>query len=99
MNGPGNGITKLNFGIANAMAANNGAAGLDHFRKTAGENFLKNSEVGILREANQRKRGERTPAHGIDVAERIDRSDLAEGVRVINDGGEEIHGLYQGVVR
>ncbi len=34
-------------------------------------------------------------AHGVNVAQGIGGRDLAEGVRVVDDGREEIHGLHQ----
>ena len=36
----------------------------------------------------------RLAAHGVDVRERIGRSDLAEGVGIVRDGREEVHRLH-----
>ena len=41
----------------------------------------------------------RASAHGVDVAEGVGGGDLAEGVGVVHDGGEEIYGLDERQVR
>jgi hypothetical protein len=35
--------------------------------------------------------------HGVDIAQRVGRGYLAEEVRIIHDGGEEVNGLHDGV--
>ena len=77
------------------MAADDRAICFDHFRKAAGKYLLENLEITISRETYVRQGGDGTSAHGVDVAQGVSGGDLAEGVRVVNDGGEEIHGLYE----
>ena len=77
------------------MAADDGAIGFDHFRKATGEYLLENFEITIGRETNVSQGGDGTSAHGIHVAQGVGSGDLAEGVRVVDDGGEEVHGLHQ----
>ena len=55
--------------------------------------------VSLGRPADNRERRDRAAAHGVDVAQRIDRGDGAEGVRVVHDRGEEIHRLDEGELR
>jgi hypothetical protein len=49
-----------------------------------------------LGEADERERGERLPAHGVDVRESVRRRDPAERARVIDDRGEEVDRLDEG---
>src|SRR5260370_42375990 len=53
MNQAGDGVSKLGFVVANAMAANHRSSCLDHLREAAGTDALKNFQVGFLREADQ----------------------------------------------
>jgi hypothetical protein len=50
MDEPGNRIAEFGFFVANAVAADYGASGLDHFREAAGEDALENFQIGLLRE-------------------------------------------------
>ena len=77
------------------MASDHGAPGLDHLRQTAGENALQEVEIGFIGKADEGQRGQRLSTHGVDVAERVGRSDLAEGVGIVHDGREKIHGLHE----
>jgi hypothetical protein len=47
---------------------------------------------------DQRQRCERLAAHGVNVAQRVGCGDLAESVRVVDDGSEEIDGLHQRLI-
>ena len=53
--------------------------------------------VGGIRQ--QRKRGDRLAAHGIDIAQRVGGGDGAKGVRIVDNGREEIDGLHQSELR
>ena len=94
----GNGVSELGFFVANAVAADHGASGFDHFREAAGEDAFENFEVGFVGKADQGQRGKRLSAHRIDVAQCIGRGDLAEGVRIVDDRGEEVDSLHQRLI-
>ena len=99
MDGAGDGVSELEFLVANGVAADDGASGFDHLAETAGENLLENVEIAFVGKADQGEGVEGTSAHGVDVAERVGGGDLAEGVRVVDDRGKKIHGLDEGKVR
>ena len=45
MNESGDGVSELGFVVADTVAADHCASGLDHLRKAAGENALENCEI------------------------------------------------------
>ena len=94
----GDRVAELDFLVADGVAADHGAAGFDHLRKAAGEDALEHLEIAFIGKTDERERAERASAHGVDVAERVDGGDLPEGVGIVHDGGEEIHGLNEGGV-
>ncbi len=88
-----NRVAEFGFFVADAVAADYDASGLDHFGEAAGENVLEDFEIAFFGEANHGEGGDGASAHGVNVAERVGGGDLAEGVGVVHDGGEEIDGL------
>jgi hypothetical protein len=54
--------------------------------------------ITFVGEADHGESAHGTSAHRIDIAQCIRGGDLAEGVRVIDDGGEEIDGLDHGEI-
>src|SRR5258707_11418893 len=95
MDGASNRVTKLYLRIAHAMSANHGTAGFHHLGKSAGQDLLQDAEITVIRETYKGQRAQRPAPHGVNVAQGIGGSDLAEGVRIIDDGGEEIDRLDQ----
>src|SRR5581483_4644752 len=94
VNQPRNGIAELDFLVADAVPADHRAARLPHLGKPAQKNVLKDAEVvSAVWETNYREGGNGAAAHGVDVAQRVCSGNLTEGVRVIDDGRKEIHGL------
>ena len=93
MNHAGDGVAKLDLRIAHAVAADHRASGLHHLGEAAGKNLLQYVEIAFIGKADNGQRGHRASAHGVNVAQRVGGRDLAEGVWVVNDGREEIHGL------
>ncbi len=91
----GDGISEFGFFVADAVAADDRATCFHHFRKAAGEDLLQNLEIAVGRETYVSQGGDGTAAHGVDVAQGVGGGDLAEGVRVVHDGSEEIDGLHQ----
>jgi hypothetical protein len=98
MDEAGDGISELGFVVANAVAANHGACGFDHFREAAGEDAFENVEIGLLGKTHQGQRCERFSAHRVNIAQRIGRGDLAECVGIVDDRSEEIDGLNERLV-
>src|SRR5205814_10255646 len=91
-------VAEFGFVVADAVAADDGASGFDHFRKPTGKNSLKDFEVAFFRKANESKGGERASAHRVNVAQRVCGRDLAESVGIVNDWREEIDGLHESLV-
>jgi len=79
------------------VPAHDGAAGLHHLGKPSGEYLLQDRQIALLGETNNRKGTQRRAPHGVDVAQRVDRGDLAEGVGIVDHRREEVHGLDQGL--
>src|ERR1700677_1397187 len=92
------GIPEFDFRIADAVAAEYGAACLLHDREAAAEDLLEHTHVAFLGEADQGKGSEGAAAHSVDVAEGIGRSDAAVGKGIIDHGSKEIDGLHQGLL-
>ena len=82
------------------MAADHRAASLLHFGVPALEDSLQYLEaLSFIRESHDGERGDGSATHGVNVAQRIGRRDLAEGVGIVHNGRKEIHGLNQCQVR
>ena len=88
-------ISKLHLFVANTVPANHGAAGLNHFGKSAGENAFENCEICFFRKAYQRQRSARLATHRVNITQRVGRGDLAKGVRIVHHRSEEVHSLHQ----
>ena len=93
--GSGDGIAELDLLVGNAVPADHGATGLLHLRKTAEQYLLQRFNVALRGVRHNRERRERLAAHGVNVAQGVGRRDLAEGVRIVDDGREEVHRLHQ----
>src|SRR5260221_14753818 len=96
MSGPGNCISDFIFSIANRVTANDRASGFDHFGKAAGKDLSENLQICLFRKTDHGQRTDGAASHGVDITKCVDRRDLSEGVRVIDDGSEKIYGLHQG---
>ena len=88
-------ISEFRFFIADAVAADHGASGLDHLRQAAGQNALQNVEIGFIGKADEGQRSQWLSPHGINIAECVGSGDLAEGVGIVHDGREKIHRLHE----
>src|ERR1700677_5215662 len=98
MDESGDGVAKLGFVVANAVATDYDASGFNHFGQSAGENVFQNFEVSFLGKTHQCQRSNRASAHGVDIAQRVGGGDLAENVGIIHDWREEIDGLHQSLI-
>ena len=96
INDAGHRVAEFDFVVANGVAANHRAAGFLHLGKAALKNLFENFDIPAgVGEPDDGERGNRPATHGIHIAQRVGGGNLAEGVRVIHDGREEIHGLDQ----
>src|SRR2546425_13349152 len=95
MDEAGDGISKLGFIVTNAMAAYDRAICFHHFRKAAGENAFQNIEIAFFGETNQRQCSQRASTHGVNIAQSVGSSNLAESVGIVDDRRKEINSLHQ----
>ena len=100
VDGAGDREAELDLGVANGVAADDGAAGRGAALRAAGDDLAEPVEVelvvGVAREV---ERGDRHAAHGVDVAERVGGRDLAVDERVVHDRREKVDRLHDGEVR
>ena len=99
MHSTGDRVAELDLVVRNAVPAQNHAAGFVDLLRTALQDLFEVIEIAIRGIRQQRKRGDRLAAHGVDIAQRIGRGDGAERVRIVDNGGEKIDGLHQGELR
>src|SRR4051812_22096848 len=89
------GISKLHFLIVNGVAAQNDDILGIHRHLTAGEDLAKNLPVTLLRITDDRQRGYRCAAHGIDIVQGVYRGDMAINAWIIGYRCKEINSLHQ----
>ena len=89
----------LGFFVVNCVSADYEDSGLARLVRAADQDVAEQVFGERDGEADDVERGEGPAAHGVHVAEGVGDGYLAEGVGVVNDGREEVHGLYErGVV-
>jgi hypothetical protein len=98
MDHPGHGVAEFEFVIADRMSTDDGATRFRHFRETAAQDLFEDFRRTGSGERQDRERGNWPAAHGIHIAERVGGSDLAEKLRIIENGREKIHGLNYGEI-
>src|ERR1039458_9314943 len=99
VDGAGDGVAEFNFVVGDAVAAEDGAFGLAHFFGAALEDLLERGQIAFSGIGQDGERRDGAAAHGVDIAQGVGGGDGAEGIRVIDDGSEEVDGLHQGQVR
>ena len=65
--------------------------------ESPGEDLVKDGTLGLFRKGRDGQRRKRPASHRVYVAEGIRRGDLPVGKRVVDDRGEEIHCLHEGM--
>ena len=99
MDDPGDRHAEFNFLVDNAVAADHHRAAFLDFVGAAFENFTENFDIHFpLGETDDVHASLGLAAHGINVAQRIGCRNLAEDVRIVDDGREKIHGVDDGQV-
>ena len=94
--GAGHGVAELDLAVAHGVPAEQHDAGAPQRVVSAPEDLGDGGGVDeVLGKPGDRQRGQRPPAHRVDVAQRVRRGDLAVDVRVVDDRREEVHGLHQ----
>ncbi len=82
----------FDFFVDDAVAADDHGAAFHDFVGAAFENLAENFDIHLaFGKADDVHAGLGLAAHGVDVAQRIGRGDLAESIGVIDDGREKIH--------
>ena len=99
MHDAGHRVAELHLVIAHGVAAEDGAARLNHRLGAAPEDLFQIPEVALGRVGQDGERGERARAHGVDIGQGVGGGDAAKCERVIDNGREEIHGLHEGALR
>ncbi len=94
MNGSGDRVAKFDFGIVDAVAAQNHAACFVDFLGAAFEDLFQSLNIARAGPRENRQRGKRTPSHGVNVAQGIGGRDGSKGIRIVDDGSEKIDRLY-----
>ena len=94
----GDGEAVLEFWVLHGVAADERAAGFGRLGLTAEENLVEDLRIEFVGgKTRDVERGERLAAHGVHVAERVGRGNGSKGVGIVDDGGEEIDGLHEGL--
>ena len=94
----GDGHAVLGLFVVDCVAADYERACLAGLGGAALEDAAEDVTRKADREADYVQRQYWAGAHSVDVTERVGGGYLAEGERVVDDGREEVHGLYQGEV-
>ncbi len=90
----GDGEAVLRLVVFHGVAAEDRHAGLGGDRRAAFDDPREDLGAELFdREGGDVQRGQRRPAHRVDVAQRVRRGDAAEVVRIVDDGREEVDGL------
>ena len=82
--------------ILNGVAARDDASGLDGFGMPTLQNGANVVFRKAVRHAQKVHRHSWLAAHGVHVAQRVRRGNLAEEIRIIHNGGEEVDRLNDG---
>jgi len=78
------------------VTADDESAGFVHFVLSPTKNLSENRDRELARrKADDVERRERLTPHRVDVGEGVRRRDLAEAVRVVDDGREKVDGLHE----
>lgn len=85
----------LGLVVVDGVAARDGAARLDALVGAARQNLTGNLDTQAIGDTEQVHGMARPPAHGVDVRQRVGRSDLAKQERVIDHRRKEVDGLHE----
>ena len=93
---PGHRQPELQLVVDDRVAADDERAGFVDLVLPAAEDVGEHVEREPIRgKADDVERGERLAAHRVHVRERVRRGDLAERVRIVDDGREEVDRLHE----
>ena len=88
----------LGLVVVDGVAARDGAARLDALVGAARQNLTGNLNTQATGYAEQVHGMARPTAHGVDVRQRVSRSNLAKQERVVDHRREEVDGLHEAQV-
>ena len=83
------------FGIADGMAAGDDNAGLCRLRIAAAEHLAHGLVRHLRRDRHDIQRELRLRAHGVNIADGVRRSDLAEHKGIVHDRREKVQRLHK----
>src|SRR5271154_721546 len=92
-------ITKFQFLVPNRVTAQNGSTSLSNLAQSAAHNFFQQIRRSARRKSHNRKRRNRTPAHGINIAQSIGGRHLPKRKRLIHNRRKKIHRLHHSQFR
>ena len=95
MNQAGDSVTKLDLPVTDAVSSDDDATSLRHLREAAPHYLLKDVQIAVLGEADQRERGERAATHCVHITECIGGRDPAKCERIVYERCEEIDSLHE----
>ena len=85
----------LNFHIAHRMASRDYRAGLLHAVSPSAQDVAENAQFElVIGKAHDVQGGNRPATHGVNVAQRIGSSDLAEDIGIVHERRKEIQRLH-----
>ena len=88
----------LGLVVVDGVTARDGATRLDALIGAARQNLAGNLDAQATGYAKQVHGMARPPAHGVDIRQRVGRSDLAKQKRVVDHRREEVDGLHKAQV-
>ena len=80
------------------MAACQHTTGLPYLLRATLQDAAQNVQIHFLGETHDIQRGFYRAAHGVNIAEGVGSRNLAENIRILHHGREEIQRLYHGNV-
>ena len=97
VDGAGHRVAEFDLAILHGVAAEQRHARFAQLVEPAAEDLrrLRRCRDASCWKRRNRQRRQRPPAHGVDVAQRVGRGDLAVDVGVVHDRREEVHRLHQ----
>jgi hypothetical protein len=98
MDETGDRVAELDLLIGDAVATQNRAIRLLHFRRAAIHDLGQRVEITFGGIGENREGGDGAAPHGVDIAQRVGCGDCAECEGIVDDRREEVDRLDQGQI-
>ena len=92
---PRHGQTVFHAAVCDGVPARQNTAGFRYFFGTAAQDLAQDVQIHAFRETNEIQSCFHLAAHGVDIAQRVGRRDLPEGIGVIHHRRKKVHGLHE----